>query len=258
MLRQRSPIPSHLEKPVLMRAFDMSAGEEYEAHRHNWAQLTYTSFGLLTVETPDGNWTVPPARAVWIPPETDHAIKSSVPAAFRSLYIRKDKAPIEADHCRVLSVSPLFREMIRAIADLPENYDEDGPAGRLYAVALDQIAEMQEETTLHLPMPRTKSARMVADSLIRDPGDTRDLEAFGKAVGASARSLGRYFSTETGLTFGEWRRRARLIFALERLTQGDPVTTVALDSGYDSPSAFIAMFKRVLGVAPGAYLSAQR
>jgi len=242
----------------MMRAFDMSAGEEYEAHHHNWAQLTYASKGLLTIETPDGNWTVPPARAVWIPPGTDHAIRTTVPAAFRSLYIQNDYAPIKADRCRVLSISPLFREMIRAIADLPEDYDENGPAGRLYAVALDQIAQMPEETTLHLPMPRTKAARTVATFLIQDPGDARDLDTFGKSVGASARSLGRYFSTETGLTFGEWRRRARLISALERLTQGDPVTTVALDSGYDSPSAFIAMFKRVLGVAPGAYLSAQR
>lgn len=242
----------------MMRAFDMPAGEEYDAHRHDWAQLTYASDGLLTIETPQGNWTVPPNRAVWIPPGTDHAIKTTVSAAFRSLYIENNRAPITSDTCRVLSVSPLFREMIRAIANLPEDYDENGPAGRLYAVILDQIAEMPEETTLHLPMPRTRAARAVATFLIQEPGDARDLNAFGKAVGASARSLGRYFSTETGMTFGEWRRRARLISALERLTQGDPVTTVALDSGYDSPSAFIAMFKRVLGVAPGAYLSAQR
>ncbi len=258
MIRPRQPIPARLQKPVMMRAFDMSAGEEYDAHRHDWAQLTYAPEGLLTIETPQGNWTVPPARAVWIPPGIDHAIKTTVPAAFRSLYIRNDRLPIVADTCRVLSVSPLFREMIRAAANLPEDYDENGADGRLFSVLLDQIADMPEETTLHLPMPNTRTARTVATLLIQNPGDPRDLSAFGKAVGASARSLGRYFSSETGLTFGEWRRRARLIAALERLTQGDPVTTVALDSGYDSPSAFIAMFKRVLGVAPGAYLSAHR
>lgn len=242
----------------MMRAFDMPAGEEYEVHRHTWAQLTYATDGLLTIETPDGTWTVPPNRAVWIPPGMDHAIKTTVSAAFRSLYIDDERAPIRSDTCRVLSVSPLFREMIRAVAELPQDYDEAGPAGRLYAVLLDQIAVMPEESTLHLPMPRTRSARAVATLLISNPGDTRDLDGFGAAVGASARSLARYFSKETGLTFGEWRRRARLISALEQLTRGDPVTTVALDSGYDSPSAFIAMFKRVLGVAPGAYLSAHR
>jgi AraC-like DNA-binding protein len=33
------------------------------------------------------------------------------------------------------------------------------------------------------------------------------------------------------------------------------VTTVALDLGYDSPSAFIAVFKRALGMTPGQYFA---
>jgi AraC-like DNA-binding protein len=37
------------------------------------------------------------------------------------------------------------------------------------------------------------------------------------------------------------------------LATGQPVTTIALDLGYDNVSAFIAMFKRVMGVTPGRY-----
>jgi AraC-like DNA-binding protein len=33
------------------------------------------------------------------------------------------------------------------------------------------------------------------------------------------------------------------------------VTAVAFDIGYESPSAFIAMFRRALGATPGQYLS---
>jgi AraC-like DNA-binding protein len=43
--------------------------------------------------------------------------------------------------------------------------------------------------------------------------------------------------------------------ALRRLASREPVTTVALDLGYDSPSAFIAMFKRALGLTPGQYFA---
>jgi AraC-like DNA-binding protein len=39
------------------------------------------------------------------------------------------------------------------------------------------------------------------------------------------------------------------------LAQGRPVTVVALDVGYDSPSAFIAMFKRTLGTTPRRYFA---
>ena len=36
---------------------------------------------------------------------------------------------------------------------------------------------------------------------------------------------------------------------------GTPVTTVAMDMGYESPSAFTAMFRRVMGKTPRHYLS---
>jgi len=67
-------------------------------------------------------------------------------------------------------------------------------------------------------------------------------------------TLARLFQRETGMTFGAWRRRRALLTALERLSEGDPVTTVALDLGYESPSAFIAMFRRTLGDTPTRYL----
>ena len=42
--------------------------------------------------------------------------------------------------------------------------------------------------------------------------------------------------------------------ALPRLASGETVTNVALDLGYDSPSAFTAMFRRILGASPRDYL----
>jgi AraC-like DNA-binding protein len=37
------------------------------------------------------------------------------------------------------------------------------------------------------------------------------------------------------------------------LGRKEQVSTVALDLGYNSPSAFIAMFKKALGKTPGQY-----
>ncbi|HET6629440.1 MAG TPA: helix-turn-helix domain-containing protein, partial [Woeseiaceae bacterium] len=65
--------------------------------------------------------------------------------------------------------------------------------------------------------------------------------------------LARLFVSETGLTFAEWRRQVRLLEAIDRLGKGQAVTRVALDLGYESPSAFIAMFRRSLGAPPGKY-----
>ena len=48
-------------------------------------------------------------------------------------------------------------------------------------------------------------------------------------------------------------RRAKLMEALIRLAQGHSVLRVALELGYGSHSAFSAMFRRVMGVAPSDY-----
>jgi len=48
----------------------------------------------------------------------------------------------------------------------------------------------------------------------------------------------------------------RLAHALSLLSLGGAVTTVAFDVGYNSPSAFTAMFQRAFGVAPSHYFEA--
>ena len=57
------------------------------------------------------------------------------------------------------------------------------------------------------------------------------------------------------MSFGDWLRRMRLLLSLPRLAAGASVLEVALEHGYDSPSAFTAMFRRSLGVAPSVYLA---
>ena len=69
------------------------------------------------------------------------------------------------------------------------------------------------------------------------------------------RTLERLFQSETGLSFGKWRQQLRLLYALRLLAAGRPVTAVAFDVGYESASAFIAMFKRTLGVTPHRYFA---
>jgi AraC-like DNA-binding protein len=63
------------------------------------------------------------------------------------------------------------------------------------------------------------------------------------------------FARETSMTFGQWRQQARLLTASEQLTTGTKVVDVALNTGYSSPGAFAAIFKRQFGVAPSVFLT---
>lgn len=53
---------------------------------------------------------------------------------------------------------------------------------------------------------------------------------------------------------GAWRRRARILRALELLATGTAVTATAATVGYATPSSFVASFKQELGHPPGRLL----
>ena len=46
--------------------------------------------------------------------------------------------------------------------------------------------------------------------------------------------------------------------ALQCLSQGASVQTVALDLGYEGASAFVTMFRKALGKPPARYLAERR
>ena len=106
---------------------------------------------------------------------------------------------------------------------------------------------------LDLPIPTDTRFKKISKTLTVNPGDNRTLEDWGKSVGATSRTLARLFQLETGMGFRQWRQQMRILESLRRLGREEQVTTVALDLGYDSPSAFIAMFRKVLGKTPGQY-----
>jgi AraC-like DNA-binding protein len=145
-----------------------------------------------------------------------------------------------------------MRELLKRAAQMGDMYTAEGKEQRLMQVILDELQTLVPEP-LHLPLAKERRVRKIMDSLIENPGDNRCLEDWAGVVGASSRTLSRYFKKETGLSFGQWRTRLRLVEGVERLQQGESVTVVALELGYANSSAFIAMFQRELGVAPSKF-----
>jgi len=107
------------------------------------------------------------------------------------------------------------------------------------------------EAAFSLALPRDKRLLSIARALLDSPGDGRTLAQWAVQTGASERNLARLFRRETGLSFRLWRQRLRLMMSLGGLEVGHPVTRVALDYGYDSPSAYIAAFRALFGCTPG-------
>lgn len=121
-------------------------------------------------------------------------------------------------------------------------------------VLLDQLKDMSIDP-LELPIPVDTRLKKIYKQLSNDSGNSRTLEDWGKIVGATGRTLARHFRLETGMSFVQWRQQVRILEALKKLGMRESVTTVAYELGYDSPSAFISMFKKVLDKTPGQYFA---
>ena len=176
------------------------------------------------------------------------------PISMRSIYfapraVRRTTGAMPLSGVRTLVVSPLFRELIVHISRIGA-LDRKVPAqARLAGVLLDQLAAARD-VELALPSPRDPRARRFADLVTGAPGDDASIAALARRAGSSVRTLERCFLAETGLAVGEWRRRVRLFHALRLLEAGAPVTSVALDVGYASTSAFCHAFARQFGRSP--------
>ena len=224
-------------------------------HTHPWHQLIYASRGVMTVRTPEASWVVPTNRGVWVPAGTRHSIQMSGAVSLRTLYLAPRISGALPDEPRVVGISPLLRELILRIVELDSLSVRVPEHAHLVSVLLDHLHVMQSDA-VHLPIPRDARAKRIAAILQREPSDTRSLIELSKSAGASKRTIERLFKIETGLGFGKWRQQLRLGHALRLLAAGDAVTTVALDVGYDSISAFISAFRLTFGKTPGQYFRA--
>ncbi|CAG9201665.1 HTH-type transcriptional regulator NimR [Burkholderia gladioli] len=245
----------NLPRPVVaLSAMPLAKDWEHARHRHRRAQLLYSVRGILNCEIEDGVWIVPPQCAVWIPGDLPHAARGSGETECHCLFVEPDAAPDLPKSCCTISVSPLLRELLLKVAGFPELYPLGSREDRLIAVLLDELA-MAPVEDLHLPMPRDPRLRRLAEMLLTDPTDKTSKGDWATRIGMSERSMSRLLMHEIGMSFGRWRRQLHVILALQRLTKGESVQTVALELGYENASGFVTMFRKAVGKPPARYLA---
>jgi AraC-like DNA-binding protein/mannose-6-phosphate isomerase-like protein (cupin superfamily) len=249
-------IPEFSTRPLIPFAHDYQHGDREQMHHHDCAQLIHSLTGVVRVETAAGHWIVPPGRGVWMPAGVRHALQITGQVAARTLFIdplARADLPVT---CQVVQVSPLLRELIVSSLSLPPSYSANTRTERIYELMLDEIRVMAA-LPFCLPEPQTPPLVALCQRIRTQPAERWTLENTASQLNISSRTLARRFYQETGLQFSDWVRRARLMEALTRLPAGESVLRVALDMGYESHSAFSAMFRRIMGVAPSDYFPAK-
>lgn len=246
------PTPQH---PVTVNVRMLPANGHVATHSHTWAQLACSMRGAIRLRAGETTWIVPPTRAVWIPPRVEHEVVLIGEVALRTVYVDASAAPRSLTTCEVIDVSGLMRELIEGLATI----DRAAQEVRYELLVNLLLEEMRTAPTLSLdlPLPNDRRLRNLCEALLENPGATFGLEEWAPQVGASPRTLARLFQQELGMTFGQWRQRLRLAHAAALVSVGQSLSSVAASLGYESASAFSAMFKRALGRSPSDFFGGQ-
>ncbi|MGY0062194.1 AraC family transcriptional regulator [Streptomyces sp. LZ34] len=230
----------------------LEPGTNVPTHNHPQHQLTWAPSGPLTIEVDNLRWVVQRSRALWIPGGVDHAVVPSSSSAMLSLYFEPDDCPLRWKAPTVIDATGLVGPLLSHLVELGGGAVEH--RARVTAVLWDLMKPMSV-ATIPTILPTDPLALRVALAIKQDPADPRDLEDWGREVGASPRTLSRRFRAETGVSFSSWRTNERLNAALPMLGMGQPVSRVARAVGYQTASAFITAFRREVGTTPAAYFS---
>lgn len=273
-----TPIVDHLPRTAtavltghpgdFIRVIEMAPNTNFGAHRHSAAQLVWPRSGAMRVECGSRCWIVSPGSAVWIPGLMPHDVFAlAAGCGFRSLYLRErdehvdpvafsHRLPQNWHHIGEPTPLPLEPLLVAIIDALDGGHPHDrSERVRLEAVMFDRLRHCLDTPTwpagrAPLPLPVDDRARRVAQAALDRLHDNRDLAAWGRAVGSSARTLRRIWPKETGLTFHQWRTSARMRRALELVHEGTPVSATGRMVGYTSPSAFSDAFTAHFGLRP--------
>ncbi|HWS32738.1 MAG TPA: AraC family transcriptional regulator [Actinoplanes sp.] len=241
------PLGDPVPAAILAESETPGAATEWEPHTHPVDELVWVRGGTMTSRIGNRLFTVPAGSGLWLPAGTVHGGRVTAGAELHYAFFALGRAPAAFSGPALVAITPLLDALLVRLACREL---DAGARERTEAVVFDVLEPADRQFALDLPGdPRIDA---IAEALLADPADGRGLEEWAGHLGVSDRTITRAFQTATGLSFAQWRQALRVHRALALLAEGCDVRDVAERLGYAQPSTFIAAFRRVLKVTPGA------
>ena len=242
-----------LPAPIMFRSATVPAQGTYPQHQHAWGEFVYSFSGVMEVKLADHHYRAPPQYGIWLPPDVEHVGLNRYEACHCSLYVAAELCnTLPASTC-ALTVSPLVRAMLDHLHQQPAGQALTSQQDTLLLQALLAQLTLAPRAGSYLPGSDDPALGAVLRMLQAQPGDNRLLPELAQAAHTTERTLMRRAQRDLGMSFAEWRQRLRVVKAMPLLEAGQTVETIALDLGYGSASAFITMFKRLMGATPDEF-----
>lgn len=227
-------------------------------HHHDMHQLQYAFEGAMELEDDHGRHLLPRSLAGWIPAGVRHR-NSLHRIRSVSVLLSPSSVPDAGTRVRILRVSPLMREMIAEAARWPLDRLPDTTSTAFFAAFSCLCGEwIEDQAPLTLPTTTDAALGRALAHVRADPAGSR-MGAAAHAAGLSERSLRRRCQALLGMGLDEYRRRARLLAALQPLTETDrSIARIAADVGFESQSAFARAFRQLVRQTPQTFRAEAR
>jgi AraC-like DNA-binding protein len=247
-----APYARALPAPIFFRSAPMPDDGLYPAHTHPWGEFVYAVSGVVEVRFEGGHYLVPPQYGIWLPPDIKHLGQNRRAAWHSSVYVDAGLCGNLPEHATALLVTPLVREMMEYLRQHPPAIPSPEREQRFLQVLIELLADAEQVGT-YLPTSNDPIIQKILSFLESAPGDASSLAELANYANTSERTLIRRCRQSLGMSLVEWRQRLRVVKSMQSLEEGNTVENIALDLGYASSSAFIAMFRRLTGETPDEY-----
>lgn len=245
---------------------------EYPRHMHEEYSIGIILRGVEVHTCRGTSYHAPPGDLLIINAEEPHSSKS-VRAEYRVIKIRpKVLSQISAEgFSHILETPPFHRPVVhdklvfRSLLNLHLKLEQNVSAleqesefistiGLLLARGLP--ARHNKNRTLLRPIGREpRYVRLVRDYLKAHYAENVSLAQLTSITNLSSFYLLRVFGSQVGCPPHEYQTQVRIAHARKLIRKGNPISAVALETGFFDQSHFSRNFKRIVGVPPGRYYS---
>ena len=231
-------------------------GDEVTFHHHLQGQLSIALQGTIRLQTESGWWLATPGNGIWVPPGVPHRAVYAEQSRLINLRFAGGFERQLPQLCTLVVASTLLTELAKEALAIYETGEADAQLEPISQLIHFQIRKHVLKVELFVAEGKDKRLRIITQLLREDPACNKTLDQLAAEAFTSPRTLGRLFENETGMSFTRWRERLRMIGAVEKLVNGEPIIRVAGDMGYQSASSFTTAFTRIIGSPPARYLKA--
>lgn len=221
-------------------------------------QLIFSSNGLLIVHSDSDHWLVPPTMVLRLLPDAAYRVSKGDQVCMQRIKLSDDLSDQLALENGLYRLTPLLRELLEALAISARTRLSHKKKATLLIELLNQAGVWKDKVSLRcLGEPNDARVAYICNYVYENLDSPKTLQKWAFELKHDTRTLHRLFVQEFGLPFVQWRQQTRLLAALGWLAEGRQVMHIALDLGYQSQSAFAAMFRRNMGMTPSEWQDSQ-